>query len=112
MSTAAGHLTVRRIAELEPRNGARYIVWDGGIPGFGVRVSGGAKTFILKYRVAGGRAARARWPLLDASEGSPSSTPGTARANTSASSPPATIRCDGRTWRATRRPWGSSPIGS
>lgn len=41
-------------AELEPRNGVRYIVWDGGSPGFAVRVSGGAKTFILKYRVAGG----------------------------------------------------------
>lgn len=64
MSTT-GHLTQRRIAELAPRPGARYIVWDGGLPGFGVRVSDGAKTFVLKYRLAGGRAARVRWATLD-----------------------------------------------
>jgi hypothetical protein len=56
----AGHLTQRAIAELEPR-AARYLVWDGGIPGFGVRVSEGAKTFVLKYRVESGRA---RWATL------------------------------------------------
>jgi integrase len=62
--TATGHLTQRQIAELETRP-ARYVVWDGGIPGFGVRVSQGAKTFVLKYRLAGGRAARVRWATLD-----------------------------------------------
>jgi integrase len=57
---SAGHLTQRGIAELVPR-AQRYIVWDGGIPGFGVRVSAGAKTFVLKYRVESGRG---RWATL------------------------------------------------
>lgn len=58
------HLTQRRIAELVPRPSARYIVYDGGIPGFGVRVSDGAKTFVLRYRLAGGRGSRGRWATL------------------------------------------------
>jgi integrase len=59
---SAGHLTQRRIADLVPRQGARYVVWDGGgIPGFGVRVSEGAKSFVLAYRLDSGRP---RWATL------------------------------------------------
>ncbi|MEO8680670.1 MAG: tyrosine-type recombinase/integrase [Vicinamibacterales bacterium] len=58
---STGQLTQRSIADLTARSGSRYVVWDGGIPGFGVRVSDGAKTFILKYRLA---SRRTRWATL------------------------------------------------
>lgn len=59
---SAGHLTLRRIANLAlGDDGLRYVVWDTALPGFGVRVSGSAKTFVLKYRLAGGRV---RWATL------------------------------------------------
>ena len=37
-------------------NGTRYAVWDADLKGFGVRVSAsGVKTFVIRYRVGGGR---------------------------------------------------------
>lgn len=43
----------------------RYVAWDTDLPGFGVRVSpSGAKTYVLKYRVGGGRAGRVRWGVI------------------------------------------------
>lgn len=48
-------LTQRTIKGLEPE-GARYIVWDSELKGFGLRVEpGGVKTFLVRYRAGGGR---------------------------------------------------------
>lgn len=45
--------------------GVRYVAWDTDIPGFGVRVGvSGARTYILKYRLGGGRSARIRWGVI------------------------------------------------
>ncbi|WP_296597526.1 site-specific integrase [Phenylobacterium sp.] len=50
-------LTQRTIKGLEPAGG-RYIVWDESLKGFGLRVEpSGAKTFLVRYRVGGGRTA-------------------------------------------------------
>jgi integrase len=41
------------------------MIWDGEISGFGLRVSpSGRKTYVLKYRVGGGRAGRVRWAVI------------------------------------------------
>src|SRR5260221_13446049 len=62
MANDVAHLTQRRITELEPQPGRQYVVWDSGnIPGFGVRVSGTVKAFVLTYRIESGRA---RWATL------------------------------------------------
>jgi hypothetical protein len=55
----------RAVDALLPREDS-YIVFDGKLPGFGVRVMpSGAKTFVLKYRVgAGGRSATQRQKKL------------------------------------------------
>ena len=46
-------LTKRSIDKADFRP-ARYILWDGHIPGFGIRVSpNGKKVFILRYRARG-----------------------------------------------------------
>jgi integrase len=59
---------VRRIADLKPKP-ARYVEWDGGIPGFGVRVTPrGAKSFVLTYRL---RTGRVRWATLGAVRAEP-----------------------------------------
>ena len=58
----AGRLTQRRIDALAPQVGARYVVWDGALPGFGVRVGQGTRTYVLKYRLVSGRV---RWATLD-----------------------------------------------
>ena len=48
-------LTDARIRDLKPA-AAEYFVWDIEVPGFGVRVRPtGAKSYVLKYRVHGGR---------------------------------------------------------
>jgi integrase len=60
MST--GRLTKRTIDALTPKPGAQYVRWDSDLTGFGVRVSpAGAKTFVLKYRLASGRV---RWKTI------------------------------------------------
>jgi hypothetical protein len=53
-------LTEKRIRELEP-DAKEYFAWDDGLPGFGVRVRpSGAKSYVLKYRIQGGRGAGQR----------------------------------------------------
>jgi hypothetical protein len=42
-----------RIRALKPVVGKRYDVWDGSLPGFGVRVSGNKKMFIVYARFGG-----------------------------------------------------------
>jgi integrase len=59
--SSAGGLTQRKIKSLRPRAGAQYVVWDGVLPGFGVRVGQEARTYILKYRLTTGRV---RWATL------------------------------------------------
>lgn len=42
--------------------GKRYVAWDTEVAGFGVRVSPvGAKVYVFRYRVGGGRSGRERW---------------------------------------------------
>lgn len=54
----------RTVDALKP-SGVRYVVWDTDIPGFGVRVgTTGGKTYVLKYRVGGGRSGRVRWGVI------------------------------------------------
>ena len=48
------NLTKRSVDALKPR-GKLYIVFDGGVKGFGVRIMpSGVKTFVLEYRPSGG----------------------------------------------------------
>jgi len=48
-------LTKRLVDAAKPQS-ARYIIWDSGLPGFGLRVEPtGRKTFIARYRAGGGR---------------------------------------------------------
>lgn len=57
-------LTKRTVDALRPAP-ERFTAWDIEIPGFGVRVSPtGRKTYVLKYRVGGGRLGRVRWGVL------------------------------------------------
>jgi hypothetical protein len=53
-------LTKRLVEQLSPRQ-ETYIAWDSELRGFGCRVHpGGKRTFVLKYRVKGGRGATQR----------------------------------------------------
>lgn len=57
-------LTKRRIDALKPRE-REYVEWDGELPGFGARVRPTGKiSYILKYRVGGGRAGTVRKPTI------------------------------------------------
>lgn len=57
-------ITKRLIDNLEPSDSA-YIVWDDRLRGFGARVNpNGRITFILKYRVGGGRSGTVRKPSI------------------------------------------------
>lgn len=57
-------LTKSIIDRLEPSSSA-FIVWDSEAKGFGVRVNPtGKKTFLVKYRVGGGRGATVRKPTI------------------------------------------------
>ena len=48
-------LTLRTISLLMPST-SRYVVWDGGLSGFGLRVTpNGERTYVLKYRTEDGR---------------------------------------------------------
>lgn len=57
-------ITKRAVDALKATD-TRYVAWDTDLPGFGVRVSPtGGKTYVLKYRVGGGRAGRVRWGVI------------------------------------------------
>ena len=57
-------LTKRTVDALKPSD-KRFVVWDSEISGFGVRVApSGRKTYVLKYRVGGGRSGRVRWAVI------------------------------------------------
>lgn len=57
-------LTETRIRGLEPRP-KQYIVFDDSLPGFGVRIGAtGAKSYVIRYRVGGGRNGRQRRMVL------------------------------------------------
>lgn len=56
---------MKRTVDALKSSGDRYVVWDTDLPGFCVRVGAtGGKTYILKYRVGGGRGGRVRWGVL------------------------------------------------
>ena len=56
-----GKITKRSVDTLKPANGAEAVLWDTELKGFGVRVQrGGAKAYILQYRVGTGRGAPLR----------------------------------------------------
>ena len=66
-SKVSQQLTDLMLRHLVPRGEERMEVWDGGMPGFGVRVSKtGTKTFILVYRHRGRprRLSLGRWPIV------------------------------------------------
>jgi integrase len=55
----------KRTVDALKATGARYVAWDADLPGFGVRVGPtGGKSYVLKYRVGGGRAGRVRWGVI------------------------------------------------
>jgi hypothetical protein len=60
-------LTQRLVDNLKPPKKGSPIVWDGVIPGFGVRLTEkGVKSYILAYRVCFSRSrrlSRTRWNL-------------------------------------------------
>lgn len=57
-------ITKRAVDALKPQD-QRFTLWDSEVAGFGVRVSpSGRKTYVLKYRVGGGRSGRARWATI------------------------------------------------
>ncbi len=59
-------LTKDLVESLRPKDN-RYLIWDTLVPGFGVRVNPSGKlTYILKYRLGGGRVARQRWLTIGA----------------------------------------------
>src|SRR4051794_25188865 len=63
----AEQLTDLTLRQLTAEGRDRIEVWDGKMPGFGVRVSGtGTKTFILLYRHRGRprRLSLGRWPIV------------------------------------------------
>lgn len=56
---------MKRTVDALRSSGARYVVWDTEVPGLGVRVgTTGRKTYVLMYRVGGGRSGRVRWGVI------------------------------------------------
>jgi site-specific recombinase XerD len=73
-----GKITKWAVDNLAPKDAAEVVLWDSEIKGFGIRARrGGAKTYILQYRVGAGRNAPLR-KLTIGRHGSPW-TPQTAR---------------------------------
>ena len=57
-------ITLNQIEKLKSRSKPVYL-WDSVLPGFGVKaLKTGRKSYIVKYRVGGGRAAKQRWLKL------------------------------------------------
>ena len=55
----------RRVVDSTTPEAERFILWDSDLPGFGLRVEpSGRKTFIVRYRVGGGRAGLRRQMTL------------------------------------------------
>lgn len=55
----------KRSVDALKATGLRYVAWDNEVRGFGVRVGPtGSKTYVLKYRVGGGREGRVRWGVI------------------------------------------------
>ena len=55
----------KRVVESIQATGQDLIVWDTELPGFGVRVRpSGRRTYLLKYRVGGGRTGTLRKPSI------------------------------------------------
>jgi hypothetical protein len=51
----------KRAVDALKANGSEFTVWDGAVPGFGVRVrSSGAKFYVVVYRAGSGRGAPVR----------------------------------------------------
>ncbi|MEM7443689.1 MAG: Arm DNA-binding domain-containing protein, partial [Pseudomonadota bacterium] len=51
---ATKDLTDRDVADAAPPSSGRIELWDGGLPGFGVRISAaGRKTWQVMYRIGG-----------------------------------------------------------
>lgn len=56
---------MKRTVDALKASGDRYVAWDTDLSGFGVRVgTTGSKTYVLKYRVGGGRSGRVRWGVI------------------------------------------------
>ena len=73
-----GKITKRSVDALKAADGTEAVLWDSELKGFGIRVQrGGAKSYVLHYRVGTGRAAPLR-KLTIGRHGSPW-TPETAR---------------------------------
>lgn len=64
--TEKSKLTKRTVDALKPA-AKRFVAWDTEISGFGVRVApSGRKSYVLKYRIGGGRSGRVRWAVIGA----------------------------------------------
>lgn len=62
MSGTKKRRLTKTVADGALPDGERYIIWDDELAGFGLRVStAGARSWIAKYRVGGGRNGAARW---------------------------------------------------
>lgn len=59
-----GAITKSLVDRLETKS-TRYIVWDGKLPGFGIRVNAnGTKTYVVGRRVGRGRSAKFKWVTI------------------------------------------------
>lgn len=64
MNPARIKITKRSVDAIKA-TGARHVIWDTDLAGFGIRVGAtGSKTYVLKYRIGGGRSGRVRWGVI------------------------------------------------